>query len=564
MRILGVLLLALLAQQRPAGPATSSVKGVVVKLGTTEPVANAVVELVNDNRSSQPMAAATGTDGRFEFRNLEPGTYQLTASRSGYLSTAFGQRGPSGSGRNLTIEAGVNVDDIRLLMTATGAVSGRVFDNTGEPLANVPVHALQYSYADGQRTLNLVKVDDTNDLGEFRLFWLPPGQYILSAQPRDPRPGDAFLTTSDGGGPRTMFSIDPSGMVRRGNETGSPMQKLGEAYVPASYPGTVEVGPAAEVRGIDFRLARVVTRRIRGTVVDSTTGQPNNQGNVQLVPRGDSNGAATATGGAGDDGKFEIAGVLPGSYFLVAYVRGGSPDDIKVMAGRTSVEVGGADLENLIVTLRPSVDIIGSVTVEGRGSLPPDAHPVFMLEGRRDAMAPALTQVYGSFNNETTQLEFNTVTEGDFRITTDNLPLGMYVKSIQFGPADALNGGLHIDSQTKDRIQVVLGTNAGTLEGVVLDKLRNPIVGATVALIPDPARRQRADLYQNATSDDAGKFQLKGIPPGDYSLLAWEDIKNGLWRDPEFLRRHEASGKPLRIPENGRETVEIVAIPFAF
>jgi hypothetical protein len=83
-------------------------------------------------------------------------------------------------------------------------------------------------------------------------------------------------------------------------------------------------------------------------------------------------------------------------------------------------------------------------------------------------------------------------------------------------------------------------------------------------LVPDAARRQRADLYQSTSSDDSGRFQFRGIAPGDYSLFAWEDIENRLWQDPEFIRRHEASGKPVGILENGRETIETVAIPFAF
>jgi hypothetical protein len=81
------------------------------------------------------------------------------------------------------------------------------------------------------------------------------------------------------------------------------------------------------------------------------------------------------------------------------------------MAGRTPVEIGASDLDNLVVALRPSVDIAGTVTVDGRANgLPLDAHPVFMLESQRAAMAPALTQVYGSFNSATAQLDFNTVT----------------------------------------------------------------------------------------------------------------------------------------------------------
>src|SRR4030095_9663373 len=113
------------------------------------------------------------------------------------------------------------------------------------------------------------------------------------------------------------------------------------------------------------------------------------------------------------------------------------------------------------------------------------------------------------------------------------------------------------------RGQIVVGSSAGVVEGVVRDNLRN-LVRARVVLVPDLAHRQRADLYQSISTDDSGRFRLQGIPPGDYVLFAWEDIENGLWLDPEFLKRHEPSGRSIRILESIRETIEIVAIPLAF
>jgi hypothetical protein len=140
----------------------------------------------------------------------------------------------------------------------------------------------------------------------------------------------------------------------------------------------------------------------------------------------------------------------------------------------------------------------------------------------------------------------------------------MYIKSARFGPVDALDNRIHIDSRTTDRMQIVLSSNAGSMEGVLRDKLRNLVPRARVVLVPDLAHRQRADLYQSTLTDESGRFRLLAIPPGDYVLFAWEDIEDGLWQDPEFLKRHEPSGKPVRIIENGRETVETIANPFAF
>jgi hypothetical protein len=559
MGILAAIVIALLAQQ-PAVQASASINGVVVAPGTSQPIAKAVVELQGGGRDER-LTVATGVNGRFEFLNLPAGSYRLTATRTGYLDTAFGQRGPSGSGRELRLAAGVNQNDITLLMTATGAISGRVLDDTGEPLANIPVQALRYSYVDGQRTLKPIKIDETNDLGEFRVFWLPPGQYYISAQPRKSSPGKFIVLHDDG---------DLSGRMRGGNEADSAAQKLGEAHVPVYYPGTtavqsatqVEVRPGADVRGIDFTLARVRTKKIRGLVVDSTTGQPVNA-NVQLVPRGDSTTAFAASYAPTDGGRFEIAGALPGSYYVIATARLGPSDDIRIMGGRTAVDVGGSDVDNLAVTLRPAIDITGTLTVEGRADgLPRDFHPVLTLQGR-DGFLPGVLQSHASFANST-QFEFGRVVEGEYKVLWPNLPPGMYLKSVKLGPADALDGMVHIDWRTTDRFQIILGADSGTLEGVVVDRNRNPLAGARVVLVPDVPRRQRADLFRTTTSDDFGRYRLQGIAPGSYSLFAWEDIENGLWQDAEFLRRNEASGKPVRITESSSDTLETLAIPSAF
>ena len=548
-----------LSAQQLLRPDTASVRGTVVALGNSQPVGKAVVQLRGPG--SEPLVVATGADGRFEFRNLLPGSYQLSATRSGYLDTTFGQRGPSGSGQSLMVEAGANISDIRLLMTATGAIAGRVFDDTGEPLANVPVHAFKYSYAEGEKTLTQIKADETNDLGEFRLFWLPPGQYYVSAQPRDTANGAAFLMTHENDG-RFVFN---------GNAGRSSAQKLGEAHVPVYYPGTptlesatrIEVRPGGDVPGIDFALSRVSTRKVSGVVIDSTTGQPAEPVNVQLVPRGDA-GAGQPAFAPSNGGKFDIAGVIPGSYYLVASARLGPSDDIKILGGRTAIEVGSSDVDNLVVPLRPAIDVAGGIDVEGRPEGFSDAdHPVITLQGRRDGTLPGISQIYGSIKNGR-QIEFNSVIEGDYQIRWSNLPADLYVKSVRFGPADATNGTVRIDSRTTDRLQIVLGSSSGTIDGLVVDRLRNPMTAATVVLIPDVARRQRTDLYKTAASDQSGRFQLRGIPPGDYLLFAWEDIESGLWQDAEFIRRNEASGKPVRITENSRETLEAVAIPFAF
>jgi hypothetical protein len=85
-----------------------------------------------------------------------------------------------------------------------------------------------------------------------------------------------------------------------------------------------------------------------------------------------------------------------------------------------------------------------------------------------------------------------------------------------------------------------------------------------VTLVPNGVRRQRDDLYKRAATDDAGRFHFEGLAPGQYSVFAWEDIDDSLWRDQDFLRRNDALGKLISIGQGSRDSVELTAIPFVF
>jgi hypothetical protein len=163
---------------------------------------------------------------------------------------------------------------------------------------------------------------------------------------------------------------------------------------------------------------------------------------------------------------------------------------------------------------------------------------------------------------------------GDFRVTISPLinsysttpviaadPIGsLYVKSIRYGNAEVLNGGLRLETHNPDqRLQIVVATG-GKLEGAVLNDRAEPLANVKVALVPTFANRSREDLYRNAVTDATGKFKIQGIPAGDYRVFAWEDVIDGAWQDAEVLRDVESRGKDVRIKEGEQSAVEVVAI----
>jgi hypothetical protein len=163
-----------------------------------------------------------------------------------------------------------------------------------------------------------------------------------------------------------------------------------------------------------------------------------------------------------------------------------------------------------------------------------------------------------------TGIAFPNVPPGDYQFNiTQNLPYGgsgktVYVKSMRLGRDDAL-GTFHISADTPLVLDVVLTTEAGTIQGVAIGRAGDPAPSATVVLVPATARKRIA-LYQAVVTGNDGRFRLQGIPPGDYKIFAWDDIENGAWANPEFIRPYESRGRAIHVAENGSDEVQLSVI----
>src|SRR5947207_7259743 len=164
MNMLLMALVALLVQQPQA-----SVEGVVIRLGTGEPLANASVQLnLEDGQQPEERPARprpredfhhnvkSDANGRFIFENIAPGNYRLIATydSGGYVPAEYGQRSPTEQGSSFEIAAGQKMTGVLLAMPPTGSIAGRVYKN-GEPLGNAQVMAMRQVYKDGRRNPTL-------------------------------------------------------------------------------------------------------------------------------------------------------------------------------------------------------------------------------------------------------------------------------------------------------------------------------------------------------------------------------------------------------------------------
>ena len=555
MTILSIALIALLVQNPPNVRAPSaSIEGVVTSVGTGDPLSKATVELRTDDLGAGlPRAAAATDDGRFVFQNVRPGRCQLVATRSGYVRAPLA----------ITVAGGQQVANIRLPMTPGSAIFGRVFDDRGEPIGQVEVRALKASYRDGHRALTVVQSVDTNDLGEYRLFWLPPGRYYVAAVHGG---GEIGLVAgggfSLGGGPNGAY-------VLRGTADSSQAAPVSvsdaDHYVPIYFPGTSDeqVASAIDLRaGVDsgelnIIVAPVHEHRVRGTVVDGTTGQAAQYGGLRrtsglLRPFEDVDPSS---------GAFELE-LLPGSHTLMATAGEG--------VGYAVVQVGDADIDDVRIVTAPTFSMSARIVIEGRTSDGSDLASL-RVSLRRDPAIPGTSSSSYSvpLPNGTFALE---ASPGDYRVNVAPIPgtpsppfarlpqslEGAFVKSIRLGNADVLNGGLHLQKSPENALEIVIGTSPGAVVGRVVGARQGPAADVSVVLVPDV--RARAELYKIVAPDSSGLFRFDRVAPGDYRVFAWADLENGSWFDPDFMRTQENSGAPIRVGEGKTENVQVTLL----
>jgi hypothetical protein len=570
-------LLAVIAQS------AASVDGVVVKAGSREPLAEAKVQLNPerppddfDDTKAKSYEAKTGPDGKFIFNDVAPGVYRLIATRTngGYIPAEYGQRNATSEGMPLIIAAGQKLTGIQLPMASSGSISGRIYDEDGEPVARAQVSALRPVYKDGHRVLTNVQTVETNDRGEYRLFWLAPGRYYVSAKPDIPQlPAD--LRTQTG----TISAVHISSPTRFGTseQAAGPVihkrrlktgQIVEETYLPVLYPGVlteqgaIAIGVVAGTAagGVDMSISAGLApvRHIRGRVINPAAGQSLAGTRVTVVPRTQSSFVVVPSGSTDSSGEFDVTGLTAGSYWAFA-----TRDR---MLGIVSVEVGNMDLQNVTIPIAPAFNLSGRYTFDGR-SRSGDQPPLWSLR-----LAPLVREDYspgmpiaGPFYNPPPDDDGSFTVEGvymgDFHVTVFGVPQNAYVKSMRMGDVDVLGQGLHLSRPPENPLNVVIGVNAGSVSGSVANAKQEAQPGCTVVLVPDIRNRQRRDLYKVAMTDSSGQFRMQGITPGEYTLFAWDNVETGAWQDPEFLGLYETQGTSVHIAEGDSKSVPLVVIP---
>jgi 5-hydroxyisourate hydrolase-like protein (transthyretin family) len=337
--------------------------------------------------------------------------------------------------------------------------------------------------------------------------------------------------------------------------------------------------PGATVFGIDFSLSKIRGVRIKGRVIDATTGRPpDNNPSIWLSLRDpigedynlDTTGRGKATYNR-TDGTFEFRDMPPGVYGVVASALVGQTRLSARLApertGSVSIEVRDSDVEGLVVTLASGASLPGRLRVEGRRDI--DLTTFFSSGTKAVALEPWFNggppRIPGGALTSWAEIKaegvfrIENVLPGDYRLEVGVLLPGMYIKEARFGVTDILTQPFRFNGNDTRDLEILLSPNVASLEGIVMDSSASPAPDAQVVLIPKGSRH-RIDLFKTAVTDHDGRFALTNFAPGDYSLYAWEAIEPNRWFDRDFVDADEQYAQSVQLPESSRQTVTLKLI----
>ena len=558
---------------------SGSISGTVV---TDEPqprpVRRAVLSLTGDGLRPR-RGAITDDEGRFTIAGLPAGRFALTVTRASYITSAYGATRPGRPGSAIAVAEGQAVLNLVVRLWRGAAGAGVIRDDTGAPVAGIPVTVtpLRRTGASGIFTLSN-NGGTTNELGQFRVFGLEPGSYLVSAWPPATGSGSPMRARSEAEIDAIFDALRRrSTPAAAGTKPVQAPQPRTFDYAPVYFPGTairaqatpVSLVAGQEHTGLDFNLQRVSTVTVEG-VLTSSGGQAASGASLQLSPTAldptvDADRQMfSATSGA--DGTFRIVQVPPGDYRLLAIARTGGPGGS--LWASADVSVSTADISGLSLPLLPGHSVSGQIRFEGLATPPPgvlNAVRIGLLPPEFSDMKPGTpirTIVFvppvapradGTF-------ELRGLAPGTYFLSITGASTNWWPLSAIAGDRDLLDGAIEIQRGVEiPRLTVTFTERRTGLSGLLQTASGTPM--SDVFIVAFAADRRQwlpmARRIQAVRPGLDGRYVMNDLPPGDYLIAAVADIDQDEWKDPAFLERLVPASIKVSIAEGEKKVQDL-------
>lgn len=553
----------------------------VIKTPDGEPIARAHV-LVTGADLQLVRTVVADNAGSYVFSDLPAGRYAIVASSPGYVDAQFGQEMPSQLGTPIQLANRQKLDHLDITLLKGGVITGTLVNEHGNPATGIHVLAMRVDTSSGDRQLIGLGDEKVDDRGVYRIYGLPPGNYVVTAVPpanlnaltetlqrfAQFNAGSAAIASSFRNWPGSESMATQGRAGGRGvNQTflmppTSPASddKQHFDYARAYFPGTPSVTAATTIAlrageeraGIDFRLDLVPTAKLEGSVVAETSLRGVS---LQLIPQENREvgSEAGSTTSVSSDGTFTFASVVPGRYTIEARAYdAANGSTTNTLWGELPVTVDGQIQRDLMVMMQQSMTITGQINTDPSASGPSmNMGPLRVSLSQRGGQVDVRAVIDG-----TGRFTIHGVVPGRYALDVNGAG-GWFAKSAITGGQDALDFGLQVRTGDAPGDLLITMTNRVTqVSGRLLDATGRPTANYTVIVFATEAeywlaRARRIQAVRPATD---GSFSIRGLPPGDYMIAAIAGIDVGQWYDPLLLKQLKAAAIPLHLADGDQKT----------
>jgi protocatechuate 3,4-dioxygenase beta subunit len=520
---------------------TASIRGRVVD-ATGKPLSR--VEIRAGNGTGTQANGLTDGDGRYDLNELPAGTYTVNATKANYVRTAWGEARPEGPGKRITLADGQKLDNVNLSLKRGGVVTGKIVDEFGDPVTDVFVTAMRYQYIQGQRRLTQNgRGGATNDIGEYRLYGLSPGQYYISA---------------------TLRNVGFNMGTDSGDRTG---------YAATFYPGTGNVAEAQRLTiaagqtatGINLALLPIQTSKVSGTAVDAE-GKPLGNAMIMVAQRLGATMMSNMGSAVRPDGKFTINNLTPGDYTL--RVNGPTGESASI-----DVTVTGGDINDVqLVVAKPSTIRGRIVFADSATSAGPPKPTAIDLGAWRDwaigqqVRSQAKIKDDGTF--EISLQAGHVLIRGALSTPTPPVSPGVPAQAWRLNRViandlDVSDTGIDVPpAGTIDNVVVEMTNHSNEVSGRVTDADGNVVRDVFVIVYAqDPVHWTIQTRHLSVARPGLDDLFHVRLLAGDYYVVAMSDVETNAWTDPEFLTAARERATKFSIADGEKKTIDLPLTP---
>ena len=580
-------------QERSIPPGKGVIAGRVIDAVSKRPVSGAMVRLWPRGMYDGPKVT-TGNTGEFQFSSLGSFEYELTAERGGYVEGAVGKTWARGSRAPVLLEQDQTLTGLEILMWPMGELTGKVVDERGVPVAGVQVRAInQETSEESQESSRHLGSGSTDQHGEYRFAVQSPGRAILCVDayyssyaipalaPNQRRVTDAPAIGEFSRPPSMLISADGRYLVTF-SLLPPPATANGEsqAYVSTCAPSSTSSSEAAVV---EFKSGSTVVPdlilqprrsiRISGRLLGPSGALGQTWLRLAYADEDRTFAFLPAQALTAIDGTFSFLIVPPGSYRWEVSVPNPPPTVTPSVSGFPSLyspdygttdtngywiadplEAGGGDITDLTLMATRGVTVSGTVIFDGAPAPKGERRPSVSLKTARE--------IYGGRMGEVTEggkFEIQGVKPGRYGL--DAYAQDFSIVEMTSGANDLIDGPLIVGEEGVTGVVVRMSAQPASISGVVRTTSNAIVYSPTVVIFPGDSRAWKTygrQLRIRSIRGVAGRYEFKGLPPGDYHVAAIDDALMARWLNPSLFASLERTAQRVALQAGEQLTINLV------